>query len=144
VLGLLASGLMLEWLPWQSIFGLNVVLAVIALAGTIAIVPATRERRPPRLDPVGTLLSVFGLAALIFGIIESPERGWNDPLTATALLAGGAALVLFVVWELRRREPMLDPRHFLRRGFGAGSLSITVQFFAAFGFLFLALRTCSS
>ena len=34
---------------------------------------------------------------------------------------------------------MLDPRHFLRRGFGAGSLSITVQFFAAFGFLFLAL-----
>ena len=34
---------------------------------------------------------------------------------------------------------MLDPRNFLRRGFGAGSLSITVQFFAVFGFLFLAL-----
>ena len=34
---------------------------------------------------------------------------------------------------------MLDPRNFLRRGFGAGSLSITVQFFAAFGFLFLLL-----
>jgi Na+/melibiose symporter-like transporter len=34
---------------------------------------------------------------------------------------------------------MLDPRNFLRRGFGAGSLSITAQFFAAFGFLFLAL-----
>jgi hypothetical protein len=112
---------------------------VIALVGTIAIVPATRESRPPRLDPVGTLLSVSGLAGLIFGIIEGPERGWNDPLTATALLAGGVALVLFVLWELRRREPMLDPRHFLRRGFGAGSLSITVQFFAAFGFLFLAL-----
>ena len=44
-----------------------------------------------------------------------------------------------MVWELRRREPMLDPRNFLRRGFGAGSLSVTVQFFAAFGFLFLAL-----
>jgi len=34
---------------------------------------------------------------------------------------------------------MLDPRNFLRRGFGGGSLSISVQFFAAFGFLFLAL-----
>jgi hypothetical protein len=34
---------------------------------------------------------------------------------------------------------MLDPRNFLRRGFGAGSLSVAVQFFAAFGFLFLAL-----
>ena len=45
----------------------------------------------------------------------------------------------FVLWELRRREPMLDPRHFARRGFAAGTLSMTVQFFAAFGFLFLAL-----
>ncbi len=44
-----------------------------------------------------------------------------------------------MLWELRRREPMLDPRHFSRRGFAAGTLSITVQFFAAFGFLFLAL-----
>src|SRR5205823_3382546 len=46
---------------------------------------------------------------------------------------------LFVIWELRRRDPMLDPRHFLRRGFGAGSLSVAVQFFAMFGFMFLAL-----
>jgi EmrB/QacA subfamily drug resistance transporter len=139
VLGLLASGLLLEWLSWPSIFGLNVVMATLALAGTIAAVPATRESRPPRLDPVGTLLSVGGLAALVFGIIEGPERGWSDALTVGALAAGVAGIVLFVVWELNRREPMLDPRHFLRRGFGAGSLSISVQFFAAFGFLFLLL-----
>jgi Na+/melibiose symporter-like transporter len=44
-----------------------------------------------------------------------------------------------VLWELRRVEPMLDPRNFLKRGFGAGSLSVTAQFFAAFGFFFLAL-----
>jgi EmrB/QacA subfamily drug resistance transporter len=139
VLGLLASGVLLEWLSWQAVFGLNVVLAAVALAGTLAIVPATRESRPPRLDPIGTLLSAAGLAALVFGIIEGPERGWSDPLTASALAFGAAAIVGFVVWELRRRDPMLDPRNFLRRGFGAGSLSITVQFFSAFGFLFLAL-----
>jgi hypothetical protein len=79
------------------------------------------------------------LAALVFGTIEGPERGWTDALTLAALVGGAAGLGLFVVWELRRREPMLDPRNFTRRGFGAGSLSIGVQFFAAFGFLFLAL-----
>src|SRR5207344_2788625 len=57
----------------------------------------------------------------------------------SALFTGAAGLVGFVLWELRRRDPMLDPRNFLRRGFGAGSLSVTVQFFAMFGFLFLAL-----
>jgi len=139
VLGLVTSGVLLEWLAWPSVFVLNVVLASLALVGTLAIVPATRESRPPRLDPVGTMISVCGLAGLVFGIIEGPSRGWSDPFTAAALGAGAAALAAFVAWELRRREPMLDPRNFRLRGFGAGSLSISVQFFAAFGFLFLAL-----
>src|SRR5215470_10338399 len=58
VLGLLTSGLLLEFFSWPSIFALNVVLATLALVGTLAVVPATREARPPRLDPVGTLFSV--------------------------------------------------------------------------------------
>jgi EmrB/QacA subfamily drug resistance transporter len=139
VLGLLTSGVLLHFFSWQSIFALNVLLAAVALAGTLLIVPATRESRPPRLDPVGALVSVVALAALVFGTIEGPERGWGDPLTLAALLGGIAGLGLFVVWELHRGDPMLDPRNFLRRGFGAGSLSISVQFFAMFGFLFLAL-----
>jgi EmrB/QacA subfamily drug resistance transporter len=139
VIGLLVSGLLLEWLSWPAIFGLNVVLAAAALAGTIAIVPQTREAIPPRLDPVGTLLSVGALATLVFGIIEGGGRGFGDATVVAALVAGVAGIVAFVVWELRRRDPMLDPRHFLRRGFGAGSLSVLVQFFAMFGFLFLAL-----
>ena len=139
VLGLLASGVLLEWLPWQSIFVLNAVLATVALAGTLAIVPATRETRPPRLDLVGTLLSAVALAAVVFGITEGPERGWGELTTVVPMAFGALGIAAFVLWELRRREPMLDPRHFARRGFAAGTLSMTVQFFAAFGFLFLAL-----
>ena len=88
VLGLLASGVLLEWLPWQSIFVLNVVLAAVALVGTLAIVPATRETRPPRLDLVGTLLSAAALAALVFGVIEGPERGWGELTTVVSLAFG--------------------------------------------------------
>jgi EmrB/QacA subfamily drug resistance transporter len=139
ILGLLTSGLLLQWFSWPSIFVLNVVLATLALVGTLAIVPSSRELRPPRLDPVGTLLSVAGLGGFVFAIIEGPVRGWGDPVTLTALVGGLLAIAGFVRWELRRDEPMLDPRNFLRRGFGAGSASLTVQFLAMFGFLFLAL-----
>jgi EmrB/QacA subfamily drug resistance transporter len=139
VIGLLTSGILLHFFSWSSIFALNVVLATLALTGTLLVVPATRESRPPRLDPVGTALSVVALAALVFGTIEGPERGWGDAVTLVALSGGIAGITLFVLWELSRSEPMLDPRNFLRRGFGAGSLSISVQFFAAFGFLFIEL-----
>ncbi len=139
VVGLLASGVLLEWFPWQSIFALNVGMATLALAGTIAIVPQTRDANAPALDIVGTLISVAGLSGIVFGIIEGPERGWTDPVAFGALAGGVIAMAAFVAWELRRREPMLDPRHFLNGSFSAGSLSISVQFFAAFGFLFLAL-----
>ena len=139
VIGLLASGVLLEWFSWQSIFILNVVMAAGALAATVVIVPQTRDEHPPRLDPVGTLFSMIGLAGIVFGTIEGPERGWTDALTVAGLGGGLVSLVAFVAWELRLEEPMLDPRHFLNKAFSAGSLSIFVQFFAAFGFLFLAL-----
>ena len=49
-------------------------------------------------------------------------------------------LAAFVAWELRREQPLLDPRLFRLRGFGAGTASITVQFFAFFGFIFVMLQ----
>ena len=100
--------------------------------------PASRARRGSTRSARCSRWSA--LAALVFGIIEGPERGWSDPVDA-----GGArrrrspGSSRSSSGSSAAREPMLDPRNFLRRGFGAGSLSITVQFFAAFGFLFLAL-----
>jgi len=140
VLGLFASGLLLQWFSWSWFFTLNVALAVLALLGTLAFVPGSRAAEPVRLDPVGVLLSVAGIAGVVYGTIEGPTRGWTDAVTVGVFVAAAAALVAFVVWELRRRQPMLDPRLFALRGFGMGSLSITVQFLAAFGFFFVVIQ----
>jgi EmrB/QacA subfamily drug resistance transporter len=140
VLGLLASGILLEFFDWSSFFGLNVVLAVLAIAGTLAVVPRSRDAEPPALDPVGALLSLVGVSGLVFGVIEGPVRGWGDGLVLAALGAGIGALAAFVRWELRVPRPLLDPRLFRLRGFGTGAVSITAQFFAAFGFFFIVLQ----
>ena len=140
VIGSLGSGILLEFFDWSSFFGLNVFLAAAAFAGTIAVIPASRDLDPPRLDPVGAVLSLSGISTLIFAIIEGPERGWDDPLTIAAFAVSLVSITAFVFWELRREDPMLDPRLFRLRGFGTDSLSLTVQFFAAFGFFFVALQ----
>ena len=140
VIGLLGSGVLLELFDWSSFFALNVALALLGLAGTLAVIPRSRDPHPPRLDGVGAVLSLAAVSAIVFGIIEGPERGWTDGLVAGTLVGGTAALAAFVAWELRVAQPLLDPRLFGLRGFATGSLSLTVQFFAAFGFFFIVLQ----
>jgi EmrB/QacA subfamily drug resistance transporter len=140
VLGLFASALLLEWFEWQSFFGLNVALSVIAAIGVFGVVPPSADADPPALDVVGGLLSLVTVGSLVFGIIEAPDRGWTDPLTLAGLATGIAAAIAFVAWELRVEHPLLDPRLFRLRRFSAGSVTIAVQFFASFGFFFIVLQ----
>ena len=140
VLGLFGTGLLLEFFAWNSFFALNVTLAIVAIIGTVALVPASHDENPPRLDLVGAVLSLLAVSSTVFGIIEGPEYGWSTAVTVAALVIGVLAGVAFVLWELHVPQPMLDPRLFRLRGFSAGSLSITAQFFAAFGFFFIALQ----
>jgi EmrB/QacA subfamily drug resistance transporter len=139
LLGLLVSGALLEAFSWNSVFAFSGVLGLFALVAAFALAPNSTADKAP-LDIVGGTLSVFALSTLVYGIIEGPERGWSDPLTLTAFALAVALLGAFVAWELRREQPLLDPRLFRLRGFGAGSASITVQFFAFFGFVFVILQ----
>jgi len=140
IVGLLSSGALLEAFSWRSVFGLNVVLAVVALAGTVAFVPESASPDAPRLDLGGATLSVLGLVALVFSVVEAPEVGWLAARTLIGLALALVALVGFLGWEARSREPMLDPRLFRLRGLSAGTLSIFAQFFAFFGFVFVLLQ----
>jgi EmrB/QacA subfamily drug resistance transporter len=140
ILGLLACGILLQWFSWQAAFAINVVLAVIALAGAIRFVPESSQADAPALDKGGALLATVGLVALVFSIIEAPDAGWLSARTLGGLAAGLAALAGFVVFERRQHHPLLDPRLFSNRKLSAGSLSICMQFFAFFGFTFVSLQ----
>jgi EmrB/QacA subfamily drug resistance transporter len=140
VLGILASGIILQAWSWPSVFALNVILAVTAIAGTIVFVPESGDPATPRLDIGGAVLAVTGLVALVYSIIEAPAQGWLSAHTMAGLAAGLAVLAGFAGWELRRPAPMIDPRLFARPALAAGSLSIFVQFFALFGFIFIVLQ----
>jgi len=140
LLGLLTSGIVLEVWSWPSVFGLNVVLAAIAIAGTLRFVPESADPNAPRLDVGGAVLAVIGMVVLVYSIIEAPSHGWLSARTMAGIGAGIVVLAGFILFEMRRRHPLLDPRVFASRSLSAGSLSIFVQFFALFGFIFLVLQ----
>jgi hypothetical protein len=123
---------LLEWFSWQSAFAVNVVLAGVAIAGTIAFVPESAHPDAPRLDTAGALLAMAGLTALVFSVIEAPEAGWASARTLGGIAAGLAIVAVFVAWELRAAHPMLNVRYFRNRRLSAGSVFIFIQFFAGF------------
>lgn len=140
VLGLFGAGILLEFFSWSSFFVLNVVLAVLAFIGTVFVMPKTRDAKAPQIDISGALLSLLAVTGLVFGIIEGPERGWTNNLVLSGILGGIASLVAFVMVELKAKNPLLDPRLFKFRGFSTGSLSLTIQFFASFGFFYVIIQ----
>jgi Na+/melibiose symporter-like transporter len=122
------------------VFGLNVVLAALALVGTLRFVPESADGDAPSLDVGGAIIAAIGLLVLVYSIIEAPDNGW---LSADTLLGIAVAVVVlcgFVAWERRVAHPMLDPRVFRHRRLAAGSMSILIQFFAFFGFTFISLQ----
>jgi EmrB/QacA subfamily drug resistance transporter len=139
VLGLFATAFLMEYFEWNSFFALNIGLAAISILGTL-LVPDSKDAEAHKLDLVGGLLSVLGVGGVVFGIIEGPERGWDSIESLAGLTLGVLSLIVFVFWELRVEHPLLDPRLFKLRGFSSGSLSITVQFFAQFGFIFVGMQ----
>ena len=139
-LGMLGSGLLLQRFWWGSVFVVAAGLALVVFVAIALAVPSTRSSEPVGLDPVGTVLSAVGVGGLVLGIIEGPESGWTSLLTLGSLIVAVAAVVGFVLWELRSREPLLDPRLFRLRGFGTGAASLFIMFLAMFGFMLVAMQ----
>ena len=136
-IGPIASGLLLEHFWWGSVFLINLPIIAAALVVGWVLVPHSKDEEETPLDPVGAVLSIIGLSALVYAIIEGPHHGWLS--TTSILWFGGAllALIAWGVWEWRNRHPMLELRLFRNPRFAVASGGITLVFFAMFGTFFM-------
>lgn len=129
ILGMFLSATLVDVANWRYLFVLPVALVLVALVMSVRSIPNSRETTAHSFDTVGALASVVAAAGLIFALQEGPERGWSEPVTLTALTVGLLATVVFVLWELRRRDAaLLDVRLFRDRGLATGSLTLLVVF----------------
>ncbi|MFD3324700.1 MFS transporter [Streptomyces sp. NPDC058701] len=135
--GPLIGGLMVDSVGWRSIFWLNLPIGLAALVLTLRHIPESRAARPRRPDPVGQVLVMALLGSVTYGIIEAPAVGWSSPLIVGCAVVAVASLVGLLVYEPRRKEPLVDLRFFRSAPF-SGATVIAVSAFAGLsGFLFL-------
>lgn len=136
-LGPLTGGFLVTHFYWGSVFLVNVPIVVVGLIAGVFLIPTSKDPSAPRLDPIGAVMSILGLALVLYAIIEAPVKGWTSAETLVVGAIGLTVCVGFVVWEARSRHPMLDITFFRRPRFTAAAMAITLVFFAMFGSLFL-------
>ena len=136
-LGPLASGALLEYFWWGSVFFINVPIVLFMLVAVAIVVPRSREGDGVALDPIGAVLSILALGSLVLGIIEGGEWGWTDGRTLGVFALAAVATTAFIVYELRSDNPMLDPRLFRIRPFTIGAVTITSAFMLLFGMFYV-------
>jgi EmrB/QacA subfamily drug resistance transporter len=136
-LGPVLGGVLLAHFGWGSIFLVNLPVVVLALIGGYFLLPTSKDPAPGRVDVLGSLLSIVALVAVVFAVIEAPEKGWLSGLVLGVGGFGLAALAGFVAWESHTPHPMLDMGLFKNRGFSIGSLTLMLGYFGGLGTYFL-------
>ena len=136
-LGPVLGGVLVDSIGWRSVFFVNIPIGIAAIILTALFVPESRASRPRRPDPVGQVLVIVALATLTYAIIEGPEAGWLSAQTIALFAVSLCAFAGLVVFELRRREPLLEVRFFRSAPFAGATASAVALFMAIGGFLFL-------
>jgi MFS family permease len=120
VLGVAVGGPLIATVGWRSLFGLEVVLAVLALLAAAVVLPehGAGQRRAPRggppLDWAGAAVVVTAVGAALFALNRGPLLGFASPTVLAAFGASAVAFAVLVPLERRRPDPLV-PVHYLRR-----------------------------
>ena len=136
-IGPTVSGWLLVHFWYGSVFFVNVPFILLALVSGWFLVPRSRDPEEARFDPGGALLSIVGIVALVYGLIEAPDKGWSSASTLLAFTVATVVLAGFVLWEKHVDEPMLDMRYFRNPAFSTGSGGMILVFLGMYGVMFM-------
>lgn len=137
--GPVIGGLLVAALGWRSVFWVNLPVGLAAAALARAGIPAS----PPNASPASTHVNgpantagAVALAAISFGLIEGPPRGWTSTPVVASLALALLAAAAFAALEIRHPDPLV-PRHLWRhRPFVAATIIGWIANFAYYGLVF--------
>jgi EmrB/QacA subfamily drug resistance transporter len=136
--GPVLGGVLLDKFWWGSVFLVNVPLIVVAVALMIWLVPEFRNPNPAKFDPLGVVLSIVAVAALVYGIVIGGDKNdWTRVDVLGPIAAGLVLTAVLVMVERRMATPALDVSLLKNARFSAGTVVIALCFFALIGAIFI-------
>jgi DHA2 family methylenomycin A resistance protein-like MFS transporter len=134
--GPLAGGILVDAFGWPAIFLVNVPIGAILVFAALPTLSESRNPHAPAIDVPGTVLSILGVGALTYGLIEGGSQGWTSPVILGSFAAAVVILAVFVFVEGRSAAPMLPLRLFRERLFTVSNTAMVLVGFALMGSVF--------
>jgi EmrB/QacA subfamily drug resistance transporter len=144
VIGVLAGGVLTQSIGWRWVFFVNLPVCAIVLIGAFRLLANDGKQAPIKdFDAVGAVLSTAGMLSLVYVLVNAPTAGWGSVRTIGGLAAAIATLGLFVVTELRHRNPLFPLSIFRIKGIAAANATQVIAqagFYSMFFFVTLYLQ----
>jgi EmrB/QacA subfamily drug resistance transporter len=137
-IGLIAGGLLTQYLSWRWCLFVNTPMAIVAFVLGIPEIRESKVEGHPHYDIPGALTATLGMVAIVFGVSEASTHAWSSTMAWPYIAIGGALLGLFFLIEARKRQPLLPLRLLANRVRSGAYLSMILVGLGLFGmFLFL-------
>jgi EmrB/QacA subfamily drug resistance transporter len=132
-LGLVLSGIFIDYLSWRWLFIVGAIGVGISLLLVYRYVPESPIKTPSKLDLPGAALLSVGLVALLLGLTEGEGWGWSSPRVLGLFVLSALTLAAWVVVERHVEDPLIDMRMFVRRPVLLTNLTALLVGFSMFG-----------
>jgi EmrB/QacA subfamily drug resistance transporter len=143
-IGPLVGGILVEKVNWQSIFYINIPIGIIGIALSIWAIRESKEERASRfIDVFGLITLSVSMLCLVLALMEGNDKGWNSSYILTLFAIAAIVLLVFIVGELKIKNPMIDPRLFKIPSFTGSAIAafcLSAGLYSLFFYLTLYLQ----
>ncbi len=136
--GPVMGGFLIQNIGWRSIFYINIPVGIFGTAMALKILQKDETNgKGQTFDIPGGVMLFISLVSLLLALSEGQERGWNSALIIFLFASSVIFFILFLMIEIRAKQPMIELRHFGNRRFAAANLSALISFMAMFSVILL-------
>jgi EmrB/QacA subfamily drug resistance transporter len=136
-IGPTVGGVLTDDVGWRSIFLFNPIIGIVAIVLSLTFVTESQDPTSRSFDVAGQLLFIVGIGVVTYALIQGGHDGWLSPIILGSFATAVVVLVVFVRYELRARDPMMDMHVFRNPVYDAAIYAVFATLFCVYGTLFL-------
>eukprot|EP00831_Metopus_contortus_P000786 TRINITY_DN10286_c0_g1_i2.p1 TRINITY_DN10286_c0_g1~~TRINITY_DN10286_c0_g1_i2.p1 ORF type:complete len:537 (-),score=29.29 TRINITY_DN10286_c0_g1_i2:23-1633(-) len=119
------GGVLTQHYNWQSVFFVNLPFGIISfIISGIVLTESYDNTASKYIDLKGIITISIAILSLTIGLIQGPDNGWISPYILTLFGVSIISLILFVLFELKSKDPMLPVWLLKIRAFDASCITI--------------------